>query len=243
MTALLRLSGIYKRFGAVVAADCVDLTVERGATLGIIGANGAGKSTLFNLVTGVIQPDAGTVELNQRDITGWPVRDRCLAGIGRTFQIPQPFESLTVFENLLVAAKFGRGQEISDANRFCGEILDRTGLEVQANTVAGMLTLLDRKRLELARALATGPEVVLLDEIAGGLTDAECDQLTNLISSLHAEGMTIVWIEHVVHALLAVVSRLIVLEFGRKIAEGDPHEVMAAPEVRRSYLGIDEAVA
>lgn len=239
---LLELSGVSKRFGAVVAADRVDLSVADGEALGIIGANGAGKSSLFNLVTGVLRPDAGTVSLAGRDITHDPVRERCRAGIGRSFQIPKPFESLTVVENLLVAAEFGGRIGATDAVEFCAGILTRTGLIAKANTIAGALTLLDRKRLELARALATAPKILLLDEIAGGLTEAECHELVGLIRALHAEGITIVWIEHIVHALLSVVSRLVVLEFGGKIADGEPRAVMQQPDVKRSYLGIVEDV-
>lgn len=238
---LLELAGVNRRFGAVVAADGVDLAVADGEALGIIGANGAGKTSLFNLIAGVLRPDAGRVRLDGRDITGLAARERCRAGIGRTFQVPRPFESLTVFENLLVAAQFGRGGEASaDA---CAGVLRRTGLLGKANVVAGRLTLLDRKRLELARALATRPRLLLLDEIAGGLTEAECGELVALIREIHGEGVTIIWIEHIVHALFSVVPRLVVLEFGRKIAEGVPAEVMALPEVRRSYLGIEEDAA
>ena len=238
---LLGLRGVSKRFGAVVAADGVDLSVERGEALGIIGANGAGKSSLFNLVTGVLRPDAGSVAFAGQDITSASVRDRCRAGIGRSFQIPQPFETLTVFENLLVAAEFGCKGETPDLAETLG-VLEMTGLSAKANVVAGKLTLLDRKRLELARALATRPELLLLDEIAGGLTEGECKELVALIGSLHSKGITIIWIEHIVHALVSVVSRLVVLERGKKIAEGEPRAVMADPQVRRSYLGIEEEV-
>lgn len=239
---ILRLAGVSKRFGAVVVADNIDLEVARGEALGIIGANGAGKSSLFNLITGVVTPDAGTITLADRDVTKVSLRNRCVAGIGRSFQIPRPFESLTVFENLLVAAEYGRSQGSRGANEFCGSILERTGLTAQANTLAGKLTLLNRKRLEMARALATQPDIVLLDEIAGGLTEAECHELVAFIRQVNQQGVTIVWIEHVVHALLSVVSRLMVLEFGRKIADGEPQAVMNDPEVRRSYLGIDDGV-
>jgi branched-chain amino acid transport system ATP-binding protein len=236
---LLELAGVSKRFGAVVVADAIDLAVPEGEALGIIGANGAGKSSLFNLVTGALKPDSGTIRLDGRNITHEPTRLRCKAGIGRSFQIPRPFESLSVFENLLVAARFG-GTGTDDVG-FCAEVLERTGLAAKANVVAGKLTLLDRKRLELARALATRPRLLLLDEIAGGLTEAECNELVGLIRALHEEGTTIVWIEHIVHALFSVVSRLVVLEFGRQIAAGEPRAVMDDPAVRRSYLGLGEA--
>jgi len=237
---VLALAGVSKRFGAVVAADKVDLSVVAGEAIGIIGANGAGKSSLFNLVTGILKADAGTIMLGGRNITNESVQYRCRAGLARSFQIPRPFESLSVYENLLVAATFGGGIVHGAAPDHCGSILERTGLLAQANVVAGRLRLLDRKRLELARALASAPKILLLDEIAGGLTDAEVAELVQLIRTLHAGGMTIVWIEHIVHALLSVVSRLVVLEFGRKIADGEPHAVMALPEVQRSYLGIEE---
>lgn len=240
---ILRLAGISKRFGAVVVADNIDLEVGRGEALGIIGANGAGKSSLFNLITGVIRPDAGRVFLGDTDITAIPARQRCVAGIGRSFQIPRPFDTLTVFENLLVAAENGRAGVRRDATDLCASILARTGLLAHANTPAGRLTLLNRKRLEMARALATEPEIVLLDEIAGGLTEGECTELVAFIRELNHQGVTIVWIEHVVHALLSVVSRLIVLEFGRMIANGVPSAVLDDPQVRRSYLGIEEAAA
>lgn len=240
---ILRLAGVSKRFGAVVVADNINLDVAQGEALGIIGANGAGKSSLFNLITGVVTPDAGTIELAGTDVTKVSLRNRCVAGIGRSFQIPRPFESLTVFENLLVAAEYGRESGQIGANELCGSILERTGLAQHANTLAGKLTLLNRKRLEMARALATQPNIVLLDEIAGGLTEAECHELVEFIRQVNQQGVTIVWIEHVVHALMSVVSRLVVLEFGRKIADGEPHAVMADPAVRRSYLGIDDEAA
>lgn len=238
---LLKLTAVNKRFGAVVAADNVDLTLVQGEALGIIGANGAGKSSLFNLVTGVIKPDSGTVEFKGKDITKAPVRERCHNGIGRSFQIPRPFETLTVFENLLVAGEFGSANKTLATDKIA-HILDITGLITKANIPSGKLTLLDRKRLELARALATEPQVLLLDEIAGGLTEGECLQLVSLIQDLHKSGVTIVWIEHIVHALLSVVSRLVVLERGKIIAQGEPKAVMNDAEVRRSYLGFEDVV-
>lgn len=239
---LLELKSVSKRFGAVVAAEGVDLSVQQGEALGIIGANGAGKSSLFNLITGVLRPDAGTVSFHGNEITRASVRDRCRGGIGRSFQIPQPFETLTVFENLMVAAEFGSGDSKMGLEETFA-ILEMTELADKANIVSGKLTLLDRKRLELARALATNPDLLLLDEIAGGLTEGECLKLVELIRSLHKRGITIIWIEHIVHALLSVVSRLIVLERGKVIAQGEPQAVMADPAVRRSYLGIEEAAS
>jgi branched-chain amino acid transport system ATP-binding protein len=219
--------------------DGVSFDVPEGQALGIIGPNGAGKSTLFNLVTGNLTPDAGTIRFDGRDVTRTPAMRRCLDGIGRSFQIPQPFQKLTVFENLLVAATHGRGASEAEVIEACAVVLERTGLIRKANAVAGSLTLLERKRLELARAMATGPKLLLLDEIAGGLTDGECQSLVQTIRDIHAEGVTIIWIEHVLHALNSVVERLLVLDFGKVIAIGAPGEIMESREVREIYLGIE----
>jgi branched-chain amino acid transport system ATP-binding protein len=235
---LLQIRGLSKSFGSLRAADGIDLAVARGDAVGIIGPNGAGKTTLFNLIAGNTEADAGEVLLDGVDMTRASAHQRCRAGIGRSYQIPRPFESLTVFENLLVAAVHGRGREAGDSVDFCARILEETNLMPRANALAGSLTLLERKRLEMARALATGPQVLLLDEIAGGLTEGECQELVGTIKGIRAGGTTIVWIEHIVHALLAVVDRLIVLNFGRRIAEGHPATVMASAEVREIYTGI-----
>ena len=236
---LLQLQGLSKAFGSVVAAENVDLNLQAGEALGIVGPNGAGKTTLFNLIAGGVSPDSGSILLDGNDITRVPTNRRCIAGIGRSYQIPHPFENLTVFENLLVGAVYGRNMREWQVIDICGDILDQTQLLPRANVLAGSLTLLERKRLEMARALATGPRLLLLDEIAGGLTEGECHELVGTIQRIHASGTTIVWIEHVVHALLAVVDRLIVLNFGKKIAEGHPRTVMNSPEVRQIYMGID----
>jgi branched-chain amino acid transport system ATP-binding protein len=235
---LLRLQQLTKSFGSIRAVDGVDLEVAAGEALGIIGPNGAGKSTLFDLIAGVHRSDAGTIRFDDRDVTGTPPRTRCIAGIGRSFQIPHPFANLTVFENLLVAATHGRRASEADVVQSCGEILERTKLLAFANRRAGSLNLIGRKRLELARALASAPKLLLLDEIAGGLSEAECAELVQMIGDIRRTGVTIVWIEHVVHALLAVVDRLAVLNFGRNIVSGEPRTVMASPEVRAIYLGI-----
>ena len=235
---LLESRGLSKSFGSLKAADSVALDLAAGEALGIVGPNGAGKTTLFNLIAGDLAPDGGTIRFKGADITAAKTHQRCAAGIARTYQIPHPFETLTVFENLLVGAAFGGRKSEREAIAPCARILDLTGLAERANRRAGTLTLLERKRLELARALATGPELLLLDEIAGGLTEGECGALIETIKAIRAGGVTIVWIEHIVHALLAVVGRLIVLDFGRKIAEGEPHAVMNSPAVQEIYMGI-----
>jgi branched-chain amino acid transport system ATP-binding protein len=235
---MLELKGVSKAFGAIVVADRIDLALSSGEALGVIGPNGAGKSTLFNLITGMLRPDSGRVILDGRDITDLAPEDRCRAGIGRSFQIPLPFDHLSVFENLSVAALFGGGMGQAEAIQHCGRTLELTGLEAKANRPAGSLPLLDRKRLELARALATRPRTLLLDEIAGGLTEAECHELVETIRTIHAGGVGIIWIEHVVHALLAVVQRLVVLDFGRVVAQGVPAEVMRSSEVQTIYMGV-----
>jgi branched-chain amino acid transport system ATP-binding protein len=236
---ILTLTDVSKSFGALVVADRISFALEKGEALGVIGPNGAGKSTLFNLITGNIPADSGRIEMDGRDVTSVAPMRRCLEGLGRTFQIPQPFEKLTVFENLLVAASFGSAKSESEVSSRCADILVETGLIGRANAPAGSLSLLQRKRLELARALATEPKILLLDEIAGGLTEGECAALVETIRAVHAGGVSIIWIEHVLHALTSVVSRLLVLNFGRLIGQGAPDEVMASREVREIYLGLD----
>jgi branched-chain amino acid transport system ATP-binding protein len=238
MLPILALDKISKRFGAVVVAGGIDLALGEGEALGIIGPNGAGKTTLFGIVTGTVAPDAGRVLFNGADVTRLAPEHRCRLGIARSFQIPQPFTGMTVFENLVVAAAFGGGRSEHDVYADCADLLARCGLAGKANRTAGSLTLLDRKRLELARALATRPKLLLLDEVAGGLVEHECAELVALIKEVRATGVSIIWIEHVVHALIASVDRLVVLHGGGLIAEGDPAGVIRAPTVREIYMGI-----
>jgi branched-chain amino acid transport system ATP-binding protein len=235
---LLEATGLGKSYGALKVVDDVSIAIDAGDALGIIGPNGAGKSTLFNLIAGSVRPNGGTIRLAGRDITALSAAARCRAGIGRSFQIPRPWVGLTVYENLLVAAEFGAGEAAAMAGSDCLAILDRLGLGHLADVPAGRLRLLERKRLELARGLATRPRVLLLDEIAGGLTDLECESLIEAIRDIRKEGVAIIWIEHVVHALFAVVDRLAVISFGAKIAEGDPKEVFASRQVQEIYLGV-----
>ncbi len=242
MSALLSVADLSKSFGAVVVADGTSFDVRKGSAIGILGPNGAGKTSLFNLITGALRPDRGQIIFAEEDITGISASKRCRRGIARSFQIPQPFGGMTVFENALVGATQGARLAGADAEAHAIAVLEETSLSEKANLRAGSLTLLERKRLELARALAAHPKLLLLDEIAGGLTEAECTGLIDTIKRIHASGTTIIWIEHVVHALLAVVERLIVIDFGRKIAEGEPRAIMESAEVREIYLGIEADV-
>lgn len=235
---MLVLEGISKNYGALRVADSIALTVGAGEALGIIGPNGAGKTTLFNLIAGTIRPDTGRILFDGTDVTRLDSAQRCRMGIARSYQVPLPFVGMTVFENLLVASRFGGGMAQRQAIIHCGQVLERTGLLAKANQPAGSLPLLDRKRLEMARALATAPKLILLDEIAGGLTDLECADLIATITAVRAGGTTIVWIEHIVHALLAVVDRLVVLNFGALVEDGKPAAVMGSSTVQQIYMGI-----
>ncbi len=236
---LLALHAVSKSYGALRVTDAITLAVEEGETLGILGPNGAGKTTLFNLISGDVRVDAGRVEYEGRDVTALRPHRRCQAGIGRSYQVPQPFGHMSVFENLVTAACFGGRQPEREAWQTAHEVLDQTGLLPHANKPAGGLTLLDRKRLELARALATRPRLLLLDEIAGGLTEHEAKVLVDELQRIKARGVTMIWIEHVVHALLSLADRLFVLNFGQKLAEGAPQAVMNDAEVRRVYMGME----
>ncbi|MGH6626140.1 MAG: ABC transporter ATP-binding protein [Burkholderiaceae bacterium] len=236
---LLALHGVSKSYGALKVTDDISLSVDEGQTLGILGPNGAGKTTLFNLISGDVRVDAGTVQFDGRDVTAMRPHQRCRGGIGRSYQVPQPFGQMTVFENLVTAACFGGGQGEREAWATARDVLSETGLLAKANTPAGRLALLDRKRLELARALATRPKLLLLDEIAGGLTEHEAKELVDELRRIKSRGVTMIWIEHVVHALLSIADRLYVINFGCKLAEGAPREVMNDPEVRRVYMGME----
>ena len=238
MNPILSVNHLSKSFGSLRVIEGLDMDLAEGEALGIIGPNGAGKSTLFNLITGSLRPDGGRIVFAGQDITAMPAHLRCRAGLGRSYQIPHPFAGMTVFENLLVGAVFGGRQPESGTYEECGEILERVGLIGKANVPAGTLTLLERKRLELARALATRPRVLLLDEIAGGLTEHEIRALVATIGRIRARGVSIVWVEHIVHALLSVIDRLMVINFGSKLEDGDPRTVLDSPAVREVYMGI-----
>ncbi len=238
MTVILEAKNLTKSYGGVRVVDDLSVSLVQGEALGVVGPNGAGKTTMLNLLTGVVHPDVGTVVFAGRDVSHLPPDQRCHLGLGRTYQIPRPFEGMTVFENVLVGATYGRRMSEKASYDLCAKALERTGLLPRANALAESLSLLERKRLELARSLAIEPKVLLLDEIAGGLTEHEVQSLIETIRSLRDDaGITIIWIEHIVHALLAVVDRLIALDFGKLIAEGDPKTVINSPEVRDVYMG------
>ena len=235
--ALLQLVDVSKKFGQVVVAERISLEIEAGDAVGIVGPNGAGKTSLFAMVSGDIRPDAGAIFFDGLNLSHLAPAKRAKAGIGRTYQVPRPFEHMTVFENALVAAQQGARLMGRRSHAQAYEALERTGLTDYANRPAGELTLLHRKRLELARALASGPRVVLLDEIAGGLTDLEVNELTTIVRELKTEGIAVVWIEHVVRALLSTVDRLVCLAAGAIVADGEPREVLASDAVRAVYMG------
>jgi branched-chain amino acid transport system ATP-binding protein len=226
MKNVLEIKNLSKAFGAVVVADELSFSLSEGEALGVIGPNGAGKTSVFNLITGTLRQDFGYILFEGNNIENEHPSKRCHKGLCRSFQIPQPFGGLSVFENTFVAATQGAQLNTLKANSICIEILEQTGLISKANDLASSLTLLERKRLELARSLSAKPKVLLLDEIAGGLTENECLSLVKTINEIKKSGVSIIWIEHIVHALLSVVDRLIVINFGKKIADGNQIETM-----------------
>lgn len=238
-TALLELDAVSKSFGRVVVADNLSLAVGKADLVGIVGPNGAGKSSLFGLIAGDLAPSSGQIRFAGVTVTKQDAAARCRLGIGRTFQVPKPFGAMTVFENVLVAVQQGGGLRRRASYAAAVEVLERTGLAADANAPAERLGLLSRKRLEVARALATRPTLLLLDEVAGGLTDPEVAQLAGIVRAISAEGVAIVWIEHVVHALTATVSRLLCLAGGSIIGDGEPEAVLAMPAVREVFLGTE----
>jgi branched-chain amino acid transport system ATP-binding protein len=229
--------GLSKRFGDLLVLDSVDFTVGPGEAVGIVGPNGAGKTTLLNILAGSVRPTNGTVSLNGDDITNVRPELRCRRGIGRAFQIPQPFGGMTVLENVLVGAAYGAGLGRRAAFERSVDVLEVCGLVELANRRAQSLGLLHRKRLELARSLATDPQVLLLDEIGAGLTDAEAAELLATIHKLRARGTAIVWIEHIVHVLVQVIDRLVCMDAGQVIADGEPSAVLQDAVVVDAYLG------
>jgi ABC-type branched-subunit amino acid transport system ATPase component len=238
----LRVATLSRRFGGVAALDGVDLEVRAGEALGVIGPNGAGKSTFINLISGALAPSSGRIELFGEDITAYSADARTRRGIGRTHQIPRPFARMSVWENLALAARHARGtHDVADVRRRCRDILERTGLADVAERPAGALPLLRRKRLELARALALRPRLLLLDEIGAGLIESETRALIELIRSIRTEVEAVVLIEHVMEVITACCERTAVLASGRLLVVGDTRQVLANPEVAAVYLGTTDA--
>jgi len=234
---LLQVQGLSNKYGEIVVAHDIAFTLDTGHCLGVIGPNGAGKSSLFNLITGVAAADTGSIRLDGVELSRKPAHQRARLGVARAFQIPQPFPTLTVFENVLTAATFGAGLDGARAVTRAQAALQRSGLAALGAEQAGRLPLLDRKRLEVAKALATAPKLLLLDEVAAGLTEPEVALLVALVAELKSE-YAVMWIEHIPQALHAVADRILVLHYGRKLLEAPPAEAMASREVREIYMGL-----
>jgi branched-chain amino acid transport system ATP-binding protein len=240
MTDILKVNHLTKEFGKLKAVNDLSFEVREGEILGVMGPNGAGKTTVFNLLTGVFRPDEGQILFKDMDITHDSPAKRCHNGIGRTYQIPRPFDKMTIFENLLVGAVHGGKQSERKGRKKVNEILELIGLERVRDQIAGGIPLLDRKRLELGRALATQPDLILLDEIAGGLTEKEAEEILNTVNSIWKKGITIIWIEHILMMMSEGVHRLLVISEGSWLQCGDPKEVMNSEEVLECYLGAEE---
>jgi|ETN01SMinimDraft_1059929.scaffolds.fasta_scaffold08512_3 branched-chain amino acid transport system ATP-binding protein len=234
---ILSVDGLSKSFGALRVAEDISFSVKEGEILGIIGPNGAGKTTIFALLAGNLPMDSGQIVFQGQNISVAPAFERARLGMSRTYQVPKPFSHMSVFDNLKVAALFGGGLEEVETEGWIGQVMDLTGMTAARNILAGRLPLLLRKRHELARALATRPSILLVDEVAAGLTDLEVDEFINLIKEIQLSGITVIWIEHVMKTMLTATDRLMALAGGRVIAMGKPQEVITADEVRRVYLG------
>jgi branched-chain amino acid transport system ATP-binding protein len=239
MSVILELRNVSKSFGALLVVDSLSFSLNEGEALGILGPNGAGKTTLLNLISGDYPVSSGHILFNGLDITTTPAPQRCHLGMGRTYQIPRPFAGMTVFENVLVGATFGGKPHPRDLYELCRDVLALTGLLPHCDALARNLRLLERKRLELARALATQPTLLLLDEIAGGLAEHEVHELLEVIAEIRARKITVIWIEHIVHALVSSVERIMAINFGNKLAEGPPHDVLASREFQEIYFGVE----
>lgn len=234
---LLAAEGMCKQFGALTVLDQVDFRVREGEAIGIVGPNGAGKTTLLAALSGSLSVSAGTIRLRGQDVTALDAARRCRMGVARSHQVPRPFGGMTVFENVLTAALHGAGFVQQEAYARSVDAITLCGMLPVANRRAEALGLLDRKRLELTRALATNPSVLLLDEIGGGLTDGEAAELVQTIRSLHRRRIAIIWIEHIVHVLVQVAERLVCMDAGRIIADGLPQAVLSDKTVVAAYLG------
>jgi branched-chain amino acid transport system ATP-binding protein len=236
MAEALVINGLNKRFGGLRAVQDVSFTVQENETVALIGPNGAGKTTSFHLITGFHRPDSGSVTAYGRNITGLKPHDICEHGLVRTFQVAKPFGAMTVLDNVMTGA-FLRDKHATAARAKAREAIEFVGLSAREQTAARDLTTIDQRRLEMARALATQPRLLLLDEVMAGLNPSEIDQAVALVGKLSQRGLTIVIVEHVMRAIMAVARHIVVLDHGQKIAEGTPKEIVENPEVVRAYLG------
>ena len=237
MDDILTCQHISAGYGRITVLSDLSLRVERGQTLGIIGPNGSGKTTLLHTLSGMIFPSRGKIRFEGQNISSFSPDARCRLGIGRTFQVPRPFSRMKVFENALTAAAFGNGGSRRDSWTMAEKALDRTHLTEKRDMPAGELNLLDRKRLEIARAISTNPKVLLLDEIAAGLTSAEVTEILDIVGSLKEDGLTVVWIEHIMETMLQAADTLICMAEGKIVISGPPAEVLGSREVEQLYLG------
>lgn len=240
MPPILKINHLSKSFGKVSAVNDLSFEVDQGEILGVIGPNGAGKTTVFNLITGEIRPDTGEIIFNGKDVTHDPTFRKCRIGIARTYQIPKPFLNMTVLENLLVGAIYGGHMNYSTSKRRCEEILEKTGLVSKIDAVAGSLPLFDRKRMELAKALSTNPRLLLVDEVAGGLTEPEVEEVLDIIHSVRKSGVTVLWVEHIIMAMQKGPDRILVMNFGCNLFSGKPEQAFNSKRVQKIYLGTEK---
>jgi branched-chain amino acid transport system ATP-binding protein len=236
-TELLKGRGVTKNFGKLIALNGIDFLLHKGETLGMVGPNGSGKTTLFNILSGIYPPTSGVVLYRGEKIVGESSHAICQRGIARTFQVVQPFTQMTLLENVMVGALYGNGQDLHGARQKGEDILEFVGLKEKIHLFPDSLTTADRRRLELGRALATHPEIVLLDETMAGLTPVEVEEAIVLLKDIREQGVTLFLVEHIMKVVMSLCTRIIVLDYGQKIAEGTPEEVLKNPEVIKAYLG------